>query len=285
MLLPTRFIPEKHRHLHEITFLDFLNTRLELTSEFIKGLDYHMKDDYGSDAATVSALAGIHYFACRPYYDEVVELFSPPEGNNYFIKKMSDKLNNDQVLTRHLVKKINETTDGFKVEIADIANQQVKVVNTKKIIYAGQKHALKYIYPPSYELFTDNNIAPWMVVNVVIKNELEKIGYWQNEMLTDDTTFLGFVDSDTQHSGSAYRVLTGYYCLPPSSREDLINVEENKATIAEMTADHMSDYFKEDIQSRSEEHTSELQSPVPISYAVFCLKKKKKLHLFTFPSS
>jgi len=26
--------------------------------------------------------------------------------------------------------------------------------------------------------------------------------------------------------------------------------------------------------TRSEEHTSELQSPVPISYAVFCLKKK-----------
>ena len=139
MLLPTRLIPEKHRHLNDITFLDFLNTRLELTSEFIKGLDYHLKDDYGGDAATVSALAGIHYFACRPYYDEVVELFSPPEGNNYFIKKMSDKLNNDQVLTRHLVKKINETTDGFKVEIADIANQQVKVVNTKKIIYAGQQ--------------------------------------------------------------------------------------------------------------------------------------------------
>ena len=28
--------------------------------------------------------------------------------------------------------------------------------------------------------------------------------------------------------------------------------------------------------ARSEEHTSELQSPVPISYAVFCLKKKKE---------
>ena len=27
--------------------------------------------------------------------------------------------------------------------------------------------------------------------------------------------------------------------------------------------------------ARSEEHTSELQSPVRISYAVFCLKKKK----------
>src|SRR6184192_4839904 len=27
---------------------------------------------------------------------------------------------------------------------------------------------------------------------------------------------------------------------------------------------------------RSEEHTSELQSPIDISYAVFCLKKKKR---------
>src|SRR3546814_4285692 len=30
-------------------------------------------------------------------------------------------------------------------------------------------------------------------------------------------------------------------------------------------------------QSRSEEHTSELQSLMRISYAVFCLKKKKKM--------
>src|SRR3546814_6944655 len=31
---------------------------------------------------------------------------------------------------------------------------------------------------------------------------------------------------------------------------------------------------------RSEEHTSELQSPMRISYAVFCLKKKKKTNNF-----
>src|SRR3546814_5667803 len=30
---------------------------------------------------------------------------------------------------------------------------------------------------------------------------------------------------------------------------------------------------------RSEEHTSELQSLMRISYAVFCLKKKKKMHI------
>src|SRR5213075_3420876 len=34
-------------------------------------------------------------------------------------------------------------------------------------------------------------------------------------------------------------------------------------------------------QHRSEEHTSELQSRLVISYAVFCLKKKKKKHNIT----
>ena len=37
------------------------------------------------------------------------------------------------------------------------------------------------------------------------------------------------------------------------------------------------DVNSEDTLNRSEEHTSELQSPVPISYAVFCLKKKKQI--------
>src|SRR3546814_4627316 len=34
-------------------------------------------------------------------------------------------------------------------------------------------------------------------------------------------------------------------------------------------------------RTRSEEHTSELQSLMRISYAVFCLKKKKKTHTTT----
>src|SRR3546814_4938753 len=36
-----------------------------------------------------------------------------------------------------------------------------------------------------------------------------------------------------------------------------------------------------DFMKRSEEHTSELQSLMRISYAVFCLKKKKKNKLHT----
>src|SRR3546814_1687846 len=37
----------------------------------------------------------------------------------------------------------------------------------------------------------------------------------------------------------------------------------------------------DEISGRSEEHTSELQSLMRISYAVFCLKKKKTLNTIT----
>src|SRR3546814_2620761 len=38
-------------------------------------------------------------------------------------------------------------------------------------------------------------------------------------------------------------------------------------------------------RSRSEEHTSELQSLMRISYAVFCLKKKKKIEYYYSPNT
>src|SRR3546814_6654852 len=43
-----------------------------------------------------------------------------------------------------------------------------------------------------------------------------------------------------------------------------------------MTADSSADLYGDSLPARSEEHTSELQSLMRISYAVFCLKKKTK---------
>ena len=60
-----------------------------------------------------------------------------------------------------------------------------------------------------------------------------------------------------------------------------IAVEVSGYLIEELRSSDNYEAFKKDVSEanvfvRSEEHTSELQSPVPISYAVFCLKKKKK---------
>ena len=59
-----------------------------------------------------------------------------------------------------------------------------------------------------------------------------------------------------------------------STRRDLL-----PADIADELAklqDRVPPFPSEQVIARSEEHTSELQSPIDISYAVFCLKKKKK---------
>lgn len=247
MKMPTRLIDPAYRELDQLSFTDFLKDRLRLTPEFTRGLDYHMLDDWGGTASQVSALAGVHYFACRPYYTQVVDLFSPPQGNGYFIEKMA-AVHGQELLTGHLVKSITEKGTGFEAEVIDIVDKSVKKIQADKVVYAGQKHALKYIMPDQYPLFESNQYAPWLVLNFILKDELPGPGYWQNEMLTEDETFMGFVDSNLQHtSDNGRRVLTAYYCLPPASREDLRNVETNKEVITEKTLGYLNQYFKRDI--------------------------------------
>lgn len=248
MPMPTTLIDDELRQLNERTFYDFLQKNLELTQAFKRGLDYHMLDDWGGTTDQVSALAGIHYFTCRPYETQVIDLFSPPDGNGYFIKKLANNLPAEQLKMRHLVKSIRSEEDGFITEVVDIEAQSVLTIKSDSVIYAGQKHALKYIMPEQYQYFENNDYAPWLVLNFVLKNELKTKGFWQNEMLMDDETFMGFVDSDMQETGEKdHRVLTAYYCLPPESRNDLKNVEGNKKVIVEKTIGYLNQYFDQDI--------------------------------------
>src|SRR3546814_8231280 len=58
----------------------------------------------------------------------------------------------------------------------------------------------------------------------------------------------------------------GYYVSRPMSADDTVV----------WLADNVSKSARAPQNTRSEEHTSELQSLMRISYAVFCLKKKKE---------
>src|SRR3546814_10083531 len=60
-----------------------------------------------------------------------------------------------------------------------------------------------------------------------------------------------------------------------------INLDPDAAPLAEFMAPALTytqGFPLEDLVLRSEEHTSELQSLMRISYAVFCLKKKNNIH-------
>src|SRR3546814_14590366 len=80
------------------------------------------------------------------------------------------------------------------------------------------------------------------------------------------------------------RALGADYILLIVACLDLLQMRELEAAALELGMDvlvevHNPAEMEEALQlkSRSEEHTSELQSLMRISYAVFCLKKKKKI--------
>jgi len=223
---PTRLIDASLRSLDAVSFWDFLlREGLRGTPTFKAALDYHMKDDYGAGADRVSALAGIHYYRCRPYYSEDVPLFSPPQGNAYFIDKMAARLDGGRLLTGHLVARIVPDGDRLLVDVLDLQANAIKRFQARRVVYAGQKHGLAHVFPQDRRLFETNEYAPWVVVNVLLAGRPFEEAWWQNEILGSDPRFLGFVNSAAQAGGDDdWTVLTLYYCLPPAERRALLNL-------------------------------------------------------------
>jgi protoporphyrinogen oxidase len=238
MPLPSRLSKETERKLNDLTFSQYLDQHITLSSQFKRGLDYHMMDDYGAGINEVSAFSGIHYFMCRPYYRQTVDLFSPPQGNYYFIDKIQNRLSSSRIKTQHLVRSITKHDAQYVLQVIDLENKGILEIQTQKVIYAGQKHALKYIYPEQDSLF-NNVYAPWMVVNLVCKKEISNYGFWQNEFIGENPSFLGFVDSSVQHADNPYRIFTAYYCFDPQSRDYLTTIEAHKEKVAGETQSYI----------------------------------------------
>src|SRR3546814_9494230 len=77
------------------------------------------------------------------------------------------------------------------------------------------------------------------------------------------------------------RLITGVVQIPPSGPREVI-VSVDPLSSAEVTLPERAASASRLISvARSEEHTSELQSLIRISYAVFCLKKNNKIQEIT----
>src|SRR3546814_4555548 len=64
----------------------------------------------------------------------------------------------------------------------------------------------------------------------------------------------------------------GALCVPPTTAQTIGRLETGTRTVSVNWLNRIARALG--VASRSEEHTSELQSLMRISYAVFCLKKK-----------
>lgn len=245
--LPTTAIAPDLHHLDQLTFLDYLNKYLPIDSTFIESINYQMLDDFGGTAPQISALAGIHYYKCRSYFgSEKIELFSPQQGNYYFIEKMAKQLPSASLLTNHLVFGMKRYGKHWYVDVYDTQRQIRKEFVTQSVVYAGQKHTLQYIHPSSFSTFSDVVYTPWVVVNIELKENDLTGSMWQNDFLSPDGTFLGFVDSKMQNEKNT-RVLTAYYCFPSIHHYIVQNLESSAEDLVRETVTNMSLYFKKDI--------------------------------------
>src|SRR3546814_3594185 len=121
-----------------------------------------------------------------------------------------------------------------------------------------------------------------------------RISDWSSDVCSSDlrrvvavrgfptSTWPGILD-DLNRLGFAYRWSTRFLCLDKAEAERELGrlrrqwfaKRKNVIALLRETIFQQESPLED---RRSEEHTSELQSLMRISYAVFCLKKKNKIH-------
>ena len=112
---------------------------------------------------------------------------------------------------------------------------------------------MKYIFPRDYPLFHKTAYAPWVVVNFIMKKSWSNKSFWQNEIISEDKSLLGFVDSSAQFSSqNEKRVLTVYYCFKPEEREMMSLIEERKQTFVDQSLSHLEKYFDTSFKNQVE---------------------------------
>ncbi|OHX66118.1 FAD-dependent oxidoreductase [Flammeovirga pacifica] len=246
--LPSRLNDKSLQYLNDITFKEWLlEHNLKFSEIFWEGINYHMLDDYGTTIDEVSAIAGISYYCNRPHEDEWADVFSPPQGNAYFVDKLEEKLPDHKKHLNHLCQNINyvPSEENFLIEMIDFDSQKKQRFKAKNIIYAAPKHTLKYTFREALQS-TSNTMetSGWVVVNFVFKKDVDFFGgLWQNENLEQfDGEFLGFVDNITQKK-QEQRVLTAYYCFAHQQKEKLISIQKTPNLLVRYTLEKIATFL------------------------------------------
>src|SRR3546814_9973951 len=107
-----------------------------------------------------------------------------------------------------------------------------------------------------------------------------RISDWSSDVCSSDLMVMALPDGTDPADGASCFVNP----LTSLAFTETMRMENHSAIVHTAAASNLGQMLvkicaKDGI--RSEEHTSELQSLMRISYAVFCLKKKKKKHTMT----
>jgi monoamine oxidase len=232
----SRMPAASHRALDARTFAQWLDGQ-GLTDRHLRWyLDYCCRDDYGAGLATVSAWAGIHYFASRHGFQppgaesgEREAVLTWPEGNGWLVRRLAAGLG-DRVRPGRVVLRIAQVRRGVEVDAWNTATQSVERWQAQQCIVALPVFVAAGVVedPPALlrERSQRTRYAPWAVANLHLREPLRDRGgaapAWDNVLY--GAPGLGYVDA--MHQSLDPRpgptVLTWYRAPGEPQRQQLL---------------------------------------------------------------
>jgi len=215
-------------------------------------LDYACRDDYGADAASVSAWAGLHYFASRHGFhapgDEAPEreaVFTWPEGNAWLARRLAGPLG-ERLHIGALVRRIDAGRHEVSVDVEAAGSAASERWVARQVVVALPLHVAARVLatpPPALlEAATRVPHAAWLVANLHLRAALtDKPGAapsWDNVLYGSgsgggDGAALGYVDAMHQslRPMPGPTVLTAYWAL--GSGDDAARSRQRHALVEE----------------------------------------------------
>ena len=225
-----------HESLNRVTFSNWLDAQGLTDAQLRWYLDYCCRDDYGAGSDTVSAWAGVHYFASRHGFHapgdgdtEREPVFTWPEGNAWLAQRLARPFA-DRLHAARTVLRVTESRHAVQVLAWDERAAQIEAWTARQVVLAVPlfiAHRLLESPPTALQqaaaLLTS---APWLVANLHLATPLlARTGAppsWDNVVY--GSAGLGYVDALHQslrpHTGAT--VLTAYHALPRSERAALL---------------------------------------------------------------
>ena len=236
-----------HAALDAQTFAHWLAREGFSDERLLAYLDYACRDDYGAGIATVSAWAGIHYFASRHGFhvpgDDNAErdaVFTWPEGNAFLVRALAAPLQG-RLHAGHSVLRVTEARHDVKVLVWNEAAAHAEAWTARAVVMAMPLYISQRLLQPHDAMLASalkqaasaTRYAPWLVANLQLAGPLlERAGAppaWDNvrHLAAGSSSSLGYVNARHQSTRpdaalAGTQVITAYHALPETQRARLL---------------------------------------------------------------
>jgi hypothetical protein len=241
-----------HAALDAVTFAAWLHAQGLTDARLLAYLDYCCRDDYGAGASTVSAWAGLHYFASRHGFaapgDDANErdaILTWPEGNAHLVARLLAPVA-ARVHAGRAVFRLQESRDGVEaLAFAFVgdgdhreAGAEVERWTARQVVMATPLFVASRVLaapPPALAAIAPRmRHAPWLVANLRLDGlPHDRLGAplsWDN--VIHGSPSLGYVNDQSQSLPLVVgeRVWTAYWALPDAQRARLLAMTWQDAT-------------------------------------------------------